>query len=86
MDKKVKSNAIRTKDTTQRDKIEGTGEKRNIKNIPIQDQTMQTQKDLPKQRKKILPASKKWKYEDIAATRCKVGKRILEQSMTTERA
>ena len=48
-----KSNTIRTKDTTGRDKSEGTGERRKTNKILRQDQTMHTKQDLPKQRKKF---------------------------------
>ena len=45
-----KRNIATTKDKTQRDKSEDTGERRKTKNILRQDQTMLTKQDLPKQR------------------------------------
>ena len=53
-----KSNTIRTKDTTRRGKSEDTDERRKTKKIPRQDETILTKQGIPKQRKKILPASK----------------------------
>ena len=52
-----KSNTIKTNDTTQANKSEGTGERRKTKKISRQDQMIHTKQDTPQQRKKILPAS-----------------------------
>ena len=65
-----KSTATRTKNTTRRDSSESIGERRKTKNIPRQDQTISTKQDIPKQRKKILPASKGRMDENIPATGC----------------
>ena len=81
-----KSNTISTKDTAQRGKSEGTGERRKTKKIPRQDPTIQTKLDISKQRKKILPASRGRMCEDITTTGCEESKTILEQNMGTERS
>ena len=76
-----KRNTIRTNETTRRDKTEGTGERKKTKKIPRQDQTIQTTQDIPNQRKKIVPASRRRRCEDIPTTECKKSKTILAQNM-----
>ena len=57
-DEKKKSNASKTKNATRGNKVEGTGERRKTKKTSRQDKTIQTKQDIPKQREKILPASR----------------------------
>ena len=81
-----KSNTIRTKVSTQRDKSGGTGERRKTKKTPRQGQTVQTKLDIPKQQKKFLSAGMGRMGEDIPITECKGSKEILEQNIGTERS
>ena len=48
------------------------------------DQIIQTKQDFPKQRKKILPTSRRRMDEDIPVTGCERSQKILEQNMGTE--
>ena len=56
--KEESNTTIKTSNTTRGDESEGSGERRKTKNIPRQDQTIQTKQDVPKQRKKILSTCK----------------------------
>ena len=67
--RKEKSNTNKTNNTTLGNKSEVTDERRKIKKISGQDQTIQTKRDIPKQRKKILPTSRGRIHEDIPTTR-----------------
>ena len=53
---------------TRGNKSESTRERRKTKNIPRQDRTIQTKRDILKQRKKILPASRGKMHGDIPIT------------------
>ena len=55
---KENSNTSKTNNTTRGNKSEGTGERRKAKQVWRKDQTIQTKLDIPKQQKKILPASR----------------------------
>ena len=62
---KEENNTISTtKNITRENKSEGTGERMKTKKISRQNQIIQTKQDIPKQRKKILPASSQRTHED----------------------
>ena len=65
-----KNKTIRRKDTNQIDESEGIGERRNAKNISKRDQTIKTKKNFPKQRMKMLPASRERICKGIPAVGC----------------
>ena len=61
--------ASKINNTTWGNKSEGTGEERKTKKILRWDKTIQKKQDIPKQWKKILPASRERMHKDIPATR-----------------
>ena len=85
LEQKGKSKTSNNDNTTRGNKLKSTGEKRKIKKIPRQGKTIQTKKDIPKQRKKIQTAVWGRWYEDIPTTGFKGSKTILVQNMATKR-
>ena len=55
--RKEKGKTRKTNNTTRGNKSKGIGERMRTKKISRQNKTVQTKQDIPKQRKKILPAS-----------------------------
>ena len=73
------------KNTTQRNKPEGTGERKKTKKISRQDEIIQTKQKIPKQRKKILSVNRGRMHKHIPTIGWQRNKTILEQNITTRR-
>ena len=75
---KGKGNTRKNNNTTWGNKLESTGERRNIKEISPKRKTIQTKQDIPKQRKEIQPTSWGRWHENILTTGCKRNRTILD--------
>ena len=64
-------------------KPESTGQRRKTKEISTKGKTIQTKHDIPKQRKKIL-SIKRELHENIATTRYKRNRTILDKNIATK--
>ena len=72
--------------TTWGNKLESSGERREIKEISTKGKTIQTKQGIPKQRKKILSTTGRAWHKNIRITRRQRNRTILDENMTTEKA
>ena len=72
--------------TTWGNRPEGSGERRETKEISTKGKTIKTKHDIPKQHKKILSTIGRAWHKNIPSTRRQRNRTILDENMATEKA
>ena len=72
--------------TTWGNKPEGSGERRETKEVSTKGKTIHTKQDIPKQRKKILSTIRGAWHKNIPTTRRQRNRTILDENMAIEKA
>ena len=84
-EQKGKGNTSKNNSTIWRIKPENTGERRKIKEILTKGKTIQTKQDIPKQRKKIISATRRAWRKNLLTTGCQRNRTILQKNMATKK-